>query len=368
MRLNPVEAEVDPAPARPVRPTAPGPRELPFLGSLIPLVRDPLGFMSELHRVHGPYARFSVGPDRYLAVAHPDALRHVFVDHADRYVKGAGFDGIRQVLRSGLLTSDGERWLTRRKLAQPSFAPDRLAASIPAIDAAIAAAHDQWEAAAEIDLYEALVALTVDVVGRTLFAAPLADRVPAMRQATTDAMAFAWSYANEPVRLPLWLPTPGRLRFRRAMATLDALAGELADGPSELLRALAVEGPDAVRDELLTMLLAGHETTAATLTFAFAAVLPRRDLVERLAADGDALPAAPTPGEIHRMTTSAAVFYETLRLWPAVWFIERRAVAADEVAGHPVPAGGQVGVSPWAIHRDPARWPDPERFDPDRFG
>jgi enediyne biosynthesis protein E7 len=349
--------------------SAPGPRGLPLLGSLVPMVRDPLGFVERLHRDHGPSARFALGPDRYLMVSEPDALQHVFIDRHTDYVKGGGYDGVRLVLRTGLLASDGEAWKARRQVTQPLFRPDRLARYVGAIDEAVAAAHRRWEARGEIDLYAELVAITIDVVGRTLLGGPLAHRAPEVSEALEVAIAFAWSYGNEPVRLPTWLPTPGRRRFWRSLAALDAIATEAAaqGGDGDLVSVLLGGGVDADgrRDEAVDLLLAGHETTATALTFAISAVLLRPDLVERLRAE--ILPATPAHADVQALGLAASVLYESLRLWPPVWFFERRAAVDDVVAGFPVPAGTMVGAAPWAIQRHPDVWPDPTRFDPDRF-
>lgn len=328
-------------------------------------MRDPLGFVDGLRRRWGRYARFRIGPDPFVLVSDPAGISEVFVERHRELLKGPGYDGVRVVLGSGLLTSEGELWQQRRRLAQPSFRPEALAAFEAEVVAAVDAAHERWAVAGRpLDLQREMAGLTLDVVGRTLFGRPFADRIEPLAEAIDAGLAFAWTWGNDPVRLPLWMPTPSRWRLARARRTLAGIAAEARAGaaPGTFARTLVdaeAEGRvDAagVADEVTTMLLAGHETSASALVFAFA-------LLNRDRAWKDAV----RRGGHGRGSPAAAAWCETLRLRPPSWFLERRGEQPFEVGGYEVPVGTTVAVSPWVVHRDPELWPRPEVFDPGRF-
>jgi cytochrome P450 len=348
--------------------TAPGPRGWPLLGDVVPLARDPIGFVERVARTYGPYASFRIGPMRYLLTSDPAGVRHVLVDAAFNYLKGPGYDGARLAIPKSSILLEGEAWKQRRRFVQPDFAPGRFLRYPRDVADAVDAMHERWDATPDglVDLRAEMTLLTLDVIGRTVLGGSFGALAGPVVEALGTVLRFGNDYGNEVVHLPLWFPTRGRREFPRALARLrEAVRERGHDGGDHLaarLRQAERDGtlpPDEVVDELVLMMAAGHETSATALTYAFALLGASPEWSARVAAEPDA-PDAPRPA-------ADAVFAEAVRLYPPLWFLERTAVEADEIGGYAVPAGGLVAVSPWVVHRDPERWPDPLRFDPGRF-
>ena len=344
--------------------------------------RDPLTFLEELVARYGDAVAFPMPRGQALLVNDPEGARRVLVENARAYGKATvQYGALSLVTGAGLLTTDGEVWRRHRRAAQPAFHVrhlDRVAA------AALTAAdrmRAEWDAAADgvVDADGAAMRAMLEVVGRTLFEAdlrPVGERVVG---AVDDALHAVVRTAASP--LPAWWPTRRRARLRRAVATLDAVSADLvtarraaAPGPDAAdVLALLLAAPDLapreVRDEIVTLVIAGHETVASSLTWTLDLLADNASVQDTLHAELDAVLAGrePTWDDVPRLSYTRAVVDEALRLYPPAWVITRRALADDVVAGVPVPAGALVILSPWLLHRRPASWPDPLRFDPARF-
>jgi cytochrome P450 len=355
---------------------APEPFALPVLGHAPWLLRDAMAFLAKAHRRHGPMFGVRVGPYRYLLAGTPAAIRHVLVDNAQAYEKGAGLDGMRTFLGQGLITSDGGLWRRQRRTLNPAF-------TSRAVDATVATMAEVGEAFAreldgrrELDVHAAMLKLALRVAARALFDFdPRADEALIARSLDT-ALRYAVELGVIAPLLPLWVPTPRNVRVRRLVASLHDLAdrvsrrsGERDDALALLLAAKEAMGPALFRDEVLTLLLASHETAAAALswTLSLLSLHPEaRAAVERELAEvlGDRPASA---ADLPRLTFTSAVVQESMRLYPPVWWLERQALADDVVDGYAVPKGSFVAVCTQLVHRDPALWPEPERFLPERF-
>jgi cytochrome P450 len=345
--------------------------------------RDPLAFLERLVARHGDVVAFPMPRGQVLLVDEPDGARRVLVDNARGYGKATvQYGALSLVTGAGLLTTDGEVWRRHRRAAQPAFHArhlDRVAA------AAVTAAERmraEWDAAgpgAVVDADGAAMRAMLEVVGRTLFEAdlrPVGERVVG---AVDDALHAVVRTAASP--LPGWWPTRRRARLRRAVAALDAVSADLvaarraaAPGPDAAdVLALLLAAPDLapreVRDEIVTLVIAGHETVASSLTWTLDLLAENGSVQAALHAELDAVLAgrAPTRDDVPRLPYTRAVVDEALRLYPPAWVVTRRALADDVVAGVAIPAGTLVILSPWLLHRRPASWPDPLRFDPSRF-
>jgi cytochrome P450 len=335
---------------------------------------------------HGDVVHLRLGPVRYVLVNHPDAVRHVLVENAKSYVKSKNYEGLKLVLGGGLVTSEGEAWKRKRKLAQPAFHRERIAAFAASMAECTHQMCDRWESRAPggIDVHEEMMRLTFRIVGRTLFGSDIEGEA----QAVGNALAFLVRYTNEYVtslvRLPTWVPTPSNLTFKRAMVTLDGLVarivqerrrrGELGDDLLSMLLAARDDSGAALterelRDEILTIVLAGHETTANALAWTWWLLARHPQVAARMRAEVDGVVGdrAPTLADLPRLPTVARALDESMRLYPPVWAVEREAVVDDVIMGYAVPKGATVGISPYVLHRHPAFWEHPERFDPDRF-
>lgn len=355
-------------------------------GMLRDLVTDRLAMMSAAAERYGDAVRMVAGPKTLYFFNHPDHAKHVLTENSGNYHKGIGQAHAKRALGDGLLTSEGELWRAQRRTIRPVFQHQRIAGQADAVAKEAAALVDRLKARVgrgPVDLAEEATGLTLGVLGRTLLESDLHafDTIGASFEAVQDQAMFDMVTMNA---LPVWLPFPTQTRFRRARRELQRIVGRLVrdrlpggDGDDALSRILAGAGAEEdprsrgrrVRDELVTLLLAGHETTASTLSWAFYLVDRHPGTAERLREEavrvlGDR---APTYEDLHELTFTTMVVQEAMRLYPPVWILPRRALADDEVGGYRVPAGADVLICPYTLHRRPDSWEDPERFDPDRF-
>ncbi|MEV6741330.1 cytochrome P450 [Streptomyces sp. NPDC051104] len=357
-----------------------------MLPVLVRMVRSRLDVMAWAAAEYGDAVRLPLGPKTLYFFNHPDHAKHVLADHAENYTKGLGMIHARRALGDGLLTSDGELWRRQRKTIQPVFQPKRITLQLAAVsDEAerLTARLRAQVGVGPVDVREEMTALTLGVLGRTLIDADLGafeslgDSFEAVQnQAMFDAITLG--------TVPLWLPLPLQTRFRRARRDLqrivDRLAADRAVKPagddivSRLIESFRHEpdqrvGRIRMRDELVTLLLAGHETTASTLSWAFHLLDEHPQVWERLHDEAvEVFGRGPLTAEsLHRLTYTTQVLNEVIRLYPPVWLLPRIARAADEIGGFPVAAGADVLLCPYLLHRHPAFWAAPTRFDPERF-
>ncbi|MDB4887548.1 MAG: Cytochrome [Gemmatimonadetes bacterium] len=353
--------------------------------ALLAMTRRPLEFLPALQRERGDVAGFRFGRQVIALLSAPDDIRDVFVTNARGFHKGRGLERAKLLLGEGLLTSEGEVHLRQRRLAQPAFHRARVAAYGETMARYAARRIAGWRDGATIDVSREMAAYTLAVVGKTLFDADIEDEAPEIGRALSDSLA-AFNFSVLPfAELLLKLPFPVVRRFNRARARLDAtiyrlIAERRASGEdrgdllSMLLLAQDTEGGGGgmtdlqLRDEAMTILLAGHETTANALTWALHLVATHPDVAERLHAEVDALGAAPAGADdVARLPYARAVLAETMRLYPPAWIVGRRALEAYEVGGYTLPPRTIVLMSQWVVHRDPRWWPDAGRFQPARW-
>ncbi|MFI6066637.1 cytochrome P450 [Micromonospora sp. NPDC051227] len=366
----------------------PGPSALAGPGLLLAMSRDRLGMMTSAAARYGDAARLPVGPKQLYFFNHPDHAKHVLADNNANYEKGIGLVHARRALGDGLLTSEGELWRKQRRVIQPAFQNRRLAdyAGVVGEEAAgLVRRLSGRIGGAPVDVLEEMTALTLGVLGRTLLDSDLSSfaDVDDSFAAVQDQAMFELTTLSA---VPTWVPLPRQLRFRRARRHLQRVVDSLvesrggeADESDDVLSRLIVStraeadprvGRQRLRDELVTLLLAGHETTASTLGWSLYLIDRHPEVARRLREEarevlGDRLPVY---DDLHRLTYTATVVQEAIRLYPPVWILPRKAREDDEVGGFHVPAGADILVCPYTLHRHPRFWPEPERFDPDRFG
>jgi cytochrome P450 len=371
-----------------LRRTPPGPPRRATLSLLRKLVADRLSLMSEAAATYGDAVRMAIGPKTLYFFNHPDHAKHVLSDNSANYHKGIGYIEARRALGDGLLTSEGELWRKQRRTIQPVFQHKRIATQADAIveeGAKLVARLRATEGGNPVDVLAEMTGLTLGVLGRTLLDADLGafDSAGNSFEAVQDQAMFEMETMG---LVPTWVPLPKQRRFRRARADLTRIVAALVeqrlanpqDNGDDVLTRLIVstrEEPDVrvgkqrMRDELITLLLAGHETTASTLGWTLYLVDRHPEVQARLHDEavtvlGDRLPSYP---DLNRLRYTGMVLQEAMRLYPPVWILTRKAVRDDEVGGYYVPAGSDVLICPYTMHRHPDFWPEPERFDPDRF-
>lgn len=366
----------------------PGPRGRRLIGSLLEVRRDRLKFVMQATAEYGDLICFRMGPKRLYLLNHPDHARHVLCDNVANYRKGLGLDEAKPLLGKGLLTSDGELWTSQRRLMQAAFNNKRMDEFGDLMVDAAQSTIERWRQRApgeQVDLAREMVYLTIDVLGSTLFRLDLTERAETISRDLSVLTRWAMSRMTSLWRLPMRVPTPRNLRARAALNRLEStveeiiqehqsIAGTEDDGLLSLLVDQNSESGGSVkskqmRDELMTMLLAGHETTAATLAWTWYLLAKHPEAERRLHAEVDHVLAGrrATLSDLPRLVYTKMVVSETLRLYPPVWLLPRKAIDTDRLGQHLIPANSDVLVCVYTIHRHPQFWDDAEHFDPQRF-
>jgi cytochrome P450 len=366
----------------------PGPRGLPILGMLPAVRRNPTAVFTEAARRYGDVVYFKIGPRHGYLITNPADVRHVLQDNARNYHKSPLYDKLRTVLGNGLLTSEDDFWLRQRRIAQPAFHRQRVAALAGEMVAAARDAAARWQTIASggepVDVDEEMMRLTRTVVLRALLGADLGP--------FADEVDGAWTVINQYIGesfwslgLTDWLPTAKQRRFLTARAVLreavDYVISQRRGSPSEsadllsmLLSARDEETGESMTDEQLrvevtTFLLAGQETTSLALTWTWYLLSQHAGPLRRLEEEIDTVLGGRPPeyADLANLPYTRMVIDEAMRLYPPAWGFSRQALADDELGGYRLPRGWLAFVVPYVLHRLPAFWQDAETFDPDRF-
>lgn len=365
----------------------PGPRGLPYFGSYFDVVADRLGLFTDGRDRFGDLVRYRFGPFRFVVFNDPDAIQHAFVRHHSRYVKSRSYDGLRLVMGNGLVTSEGDFWKRQRKLSQPAFHRKRLARLVATMGSLTEDLADEWSTlhGTSIDLHDAMMRLTLRIVGHTLFSTDLSTEAGRLGPAITTALQRANAEAVSAIRLPMWVPTPSNVRFRGAQRILDEAIGSIIaerranphDRGDLLSMLMSVEDEltreqmtdQQLRDEVLTLFLAGHETIATHMSWNFKLLTENPQWARAVREEADTVLGgrSATMEDLSKLEVAGRVIAESMRLYPPVWIFERTAVQDDEVLGRAIERDTIIAACPWTLHRHPALWTDALRFDPDRF-
>ena len=340
--------------------------------------RSPLDFLDVLVADGAGTIPLRMGPERVLLVDDATEVWELLTTHARRTGKGRGLVRARLLLGEGLLTSEGDRHLRHRRALQPAFHPPRIAGYLAHFARAARRSADRWSDGGDIDLIAEMSAMTLDGAGLALFGSDLREPASEVARALTNLLAgFRLAMAPGGPTL-IRSPLPIAVRVRSAKAALENVVDDLIRGrwavelaPRPVLDVLASQ-PELtarqVRDEVMTLLLAGHETTAMALTWAIAAIDQVPAVRADLEAEWDAQPEALPAGELaDALPLTMAVLAETLRLWPPSWMFSRRILEPVVLGGRTLQVGTMCLVSPALLHRDPRWWAEPERFRPDRW-
>ncbi|GAB4207696.1 MAG: cytochrome P450 [Roseiflexaceae bacterium] len=365
----------------------PGPRGLPLVGVLPQLLRDPLAFLARTAQEHGGFVRLWVGgADLYLATA-PAVVKELLQERHRAFHKGAVEPAIIEIFGRGLITSDGDTWLSQRRLMQNVFHHSRLAGFATVMAEAAGRMLDGWAAMSgtPVDVSGSMARLTQEIILRTMFSTERPAEAELLARCFTTVLDFGQLAMLGPAERLTRLPTPQRRRFRQALSTLDVAVSRLiaerrASGASQPdLLSMLLETQDAdtgermsnreIRDQVFNIYLAGYETTAVLLSWACELLAHHPDVAERLRGELSALLGGRVPRfeDLPQLRYTRMVIDETLRLYPPAWLSARRPITATTLAGYPLASSATILYSPYITHRDPQLWPDPERFDPERF-
>ena len=364
----------------------PGPRGLPLVGSVRDLRRDPLAFLQMLSREYGDVASFRIGSRSVYQFTHPDHVRDILVTHNRCFHKTGLVLQARPFLGNGLLTSEGEFHTRQRRMIQPALNPQHVSRYTGIITEYADRMCQSWRSGQQVDVFEQMLEVTLKIIARALFDVDLDAEAREIEEAITIAIRYFDKLLSPKKSILSRLPLPRNRRYWRAQRFLEARiqrmisqrrAGTCAgtDVLSRLVQARDVEGDGGgmddrqIRDEVLTLLAAGHETIATALTWTWFLLSDHPEVEAALHLELDAVLGSrlPTAEDVPELKYTRMVLAESMRLYPPLWALSRRAVAECEIGGYHIPPGTIVGVSQYVTHRDPRFFDRPDEFRPERW-
>jgi len=363
----------------------PGPPAKPLVGHLLDYRRDPVGFMVRLARRHGDIAYFKLGSQGVVLLSHPDHIKTVLtIDHRN-FTKGKMLQWAKRLLGEGLLTSEGDFHRRQRRIAQPAFHRARIAAYGEVIVQYSVRMREQWEEGVHFDVHGEMMKLTLAIAAKTLFDADVESEAPEIAEALSVVVDFFNRFNLPFADLLAKLPVPSTIRFQKAKRRLDEtiyrMISERRKGTeksvdllSMLLHARDDEGTGGMsdvqlRDEGMTIFLAGHETTANALTWTWYLLSQHPDIELRLQQEVDRVLGGriPTVDDLPNLGYTERVLAESMRLYPPAWVVGYRAVQDYRIGEYDLPARTIFLMSQFVVHHDSRFFPDPARFDPERW-
>jgi len=350
--------------------------------------QNPLDYFTELAQKYGDVAGMRIGNFRTLFINHPDLIEDVLVNKARLYHKGRILQSNKYLFGEGLLTSEGDFWLRQRRLSQPAFHRERIAAYAATMAEYTEQMLATWRGGEERDVHEEMLNLALRIVGKTLFDADVTRDAKEVGETLDILLEIAANFGRT-VLVPLWVPTPRNLRAKMGVRRLEKVIyriiaerraggrdGAGLDRGDLLSTLLQVQDEDGtrmsdrqLRDETITLFLAGHETTANTLSWTWWLLAQNPVVEKRLHEELDGVLGgrAPTVEDLPKLQYLGRILTESLRLYPTAWGMARLAAEEHEIAGYPVHPGYGVAFAQWVVHRD-ARWFDaPLEFRPERW-
>ena len=378
-------------PIRPAQPSMPRLRGLPLIGSLREFGRNSLAVADAGWKQLGDLYALPLGPRALYVVSHPDLAQAVLIDGKNIYQRSRAFEGgtpLTYVVGLGLLTTDGESWLARRRLMQPIFHRQRIHGMGEQMAAAAQRLLARWDAlpdGAQVDLSREMKHVTLDIINRTMFGVDVLPEIDKIGQSVDVGLHYIAGRIRAPIRLPSRWPTPANRRLRAARSLLDSYLYRVIDErrasgehPGDLLDML-LEARDEdtglgmddlqIRNEVASIYGAGHETTAVALSWAWYALNQHPQVLKRLQQEVDSVLAGqpPSVADLPRLPYTLMVLEEVMRLFPPVPFTARTAAVAGLLGDYTIPKDGVVLLAINNIHRHPDFWDDPEIFRPERF-
>ena len=365
----------------------PGPKGLPLLGMALDLLRDPLTLMQSVAREYGDVVRIPVVLQSRILVNHPDFIQQVLLFQQAKFHKSTlTKETTERLLGQGLLISEGDFWRRQRRLAQPAFHRQRINEYAPTMIECAETKMRDWRGGDTRNMAEEMMELTLEAAVRTLFGTTLPGEAQQVGRAMTFLMRYSLRRARSPFRIPAGWPTPKNRRATKEFDFLDSLVYRIIDERkalgdstqrtdllSMLMAAMDVDGtqmtPRQLRDEIMTLFLAGHETTALTLSWTWYLLSQNSAAEARLHEELDGVLGGrlPTVADMEKLPYLHAVISEVLRMYPPAYIMARTSIAPSTIGGYEFPVGSTILVSQWVMHRDARFYDDPDSFRPERW-
>lgn len=363
----------------------PGPKALFSVRLLFAFRDNPIDFLTRMTAEFGKNVYFKSGNRRLFIFNNPESVQDVLVTQDSRFRKGLGLRRIKNILGEGLLTSEGDLHLRQRRMIQPMFHRQRIAGYAETMVRLAERVANGWQDGATLDIHEEMSRITLLIVAKTLFDTDLEHTSDEIGEGVTTLITSYFSTLGPLAALRLRLPLPSSRRILAARAALEKTIQSMiaerrtGDDRGDLLSMLiaAQDSEDhnrrmsdtQVRDEVLTLFLAGHETTANALTWTFYLLSQNPAAMRQLQAEADSVLAgrSPTYADLENLPYTRMVLSESMRLYPPAWIVTREALEDVEISGFTVPKGATVLLSQWLMHHDERYYPEPLKFDPDRW-
>src|SRR5215813_5542709 len=361
----------------------PGPPRTTFAFLFGERQRDPLRFFTQLARDYGDVSSLRLFNFRTLFINHPDLIEDVLVTKARKFEKGRVMKANMRLFGEGLLTSEGDFWLRQRRLAQPAFHRTRVNAyGTTMVEYAERAMHG-WKSGEMRDIHADMMKITLEVVGKTLFNSDLAGDAREVGETLEILLRLAADFGQS-ILIPMWVPTPRNIRGRMGIRRIEKIIyriiaerrAEARDTGDLLSMLLAVQDEDGsrmtdkqLRDETITLFLAGHETTANAISWTFWLLARNPDIEKKFHEELAGILAGRAPGveDIPKLLYTSQILTESMRLYPPAWGMARLVKEPVEVAGYKLVPGNGVACAQWVVHRDPRWFDDAEKFLPERW-
>lgn len=358
-----------------------------FLGIALELIKDPLKFLSSATKEFPEIVTYRFATRQVVYLSDPALVKHVLQTNSKNYQKGLQYEPLKLVLGNGLLTSEGDFWLRQRRIIAPVFHKKYIDSFAEQMVSSTRHLIKEWDSqkGKVIDAYPSMMQLTLDIVGLTLLSTNVKDKATSVGHALGVLMEFAINRVRAIIKLPLWFPRPSNIKFRKKKKVLDDLVLDIIkrrrtqksdhiDLLDMLMKAQDEETGETMtdeqlKDEVMTIFIAGHETTACALSFTLYLLAENPDKQELLYREVSSVLGEnePTLEDLRKLEFTTQVIYESMRLYPPAWIISRRSLGSDQLGEYSLPEESNMLICAYAMHRDERRWENANEFNPDRF-
>lgn len=349
----------------------------PIYGQGLKFKKDPIAFFEWISNQNYGIQRFRFGPLQMVNLSHPELIKYVLQKHNKKYHKGIEYEHLKPILGNGLLTNEGESWFKQRRLAQPAFYKEKMAFFKDVMFTSTAGKIRELKSITHTDIHDQMMRLTMEIVSKTMFGVTVEKDEEKVEKALSVAIEKSYARVQTVFNTPLWLPTRSNLKYNQSIRELNEVVGGIIENRNQtgkrnndlLDMLMYAEDEDTgermdstqLRDEVMTIFLAGHETTANALSWAFYALDQNKDVRNALLEELEA-----NNWDINTRYLTW-VIKETLRLYPPAWAIGRKSIEDDSFEGIQLSKGSNITIATYVIHRNPDFWTDPARFLPERF-